>query len=115
MSNITIPISKPDLPSDQNLIEFTIDTDVSCPAETKYITSYSKTNWQKYRSDLNNNIKITPELPTTQSIDDAVDKLSKAILRVKGMNSYKIKTNRNLEQLPNFILNKIKTKSRLYS
>ena len=113
VANISNPTAKPDLPSDHNPIMFTIYTDMAHSVENKFITSYKTTNWQKFRNDLDNNIKITPDLPNTQSIDTAVDNLSMAILRAKRVNSHKIKINRNLEPLPTSILNKIKNKNKL--
>lgn len=112
ISSIKEPESLPELPSDHNVIKFTL-TDNQRVNNSKKIYDYSSTNWKEFRKIINNKILINNNISSIECLENELSKFSEAIISARNITS-KIKVIRPFtDQLPDEIINLIKYRNRL--
>lgn len=112
VTNITDPLSIPELSSDHNPIKFKI-FDQHKNSNRKIITSYKDTNWPLLRQELNEKIQINNKIDSTDKIDTEVEKLTTTIQKIKNKFTNKIQINTNKLELTEEIRELIKHKNNM--
>lgn len=110
VSNITEPISAPELTSDHNPILFQI-YNLEKENDTRIITSYKDTDWTELRNFLNEKITINNKITTKEEIDIEVDLLTKNLTNAKDVFTKKIKIRPDKIELDDEIIELIKIRN----
>lgn len=112
VTNITNPISMPELNSDHNPITTTLNNQhTEAPHIT--ITSFKNTNWKEFKKTLDTLIKITPNINSADEIERSISTLTEAVKTAKKEHTQKIKINPNKDDLPDEINTLIKQRNAL--
>lgn len=112
VSDITDPISIPELSSDHNPIMFKLLHQNKNP-DQKIITSYKDTNWTLLRQALNEKIQINNKIYSNDQIDMELDNLTSNIQTTVNEFTKKIKINSNRIEVTDEIQELIKHKNRM--
>lgn len=112
VSNITDPISVPQLSSDHNPILFQL---LNCHKEntSRTVTSYKNTDWNSYRQYINDKLTIDSKIKTREDIDRVVQSLTTDINAAKLRHSTQIQLNPDKIELDEDILNLIRIRNRI--
>lgn len=107
---ITDPVSLSELNSDHNPIKFQISNMVKCESK-RIITSYKSTDWKKFRKDIDERLTIDNKIQSIEEIEAHVHRFTQILTEAKNQNSKQITVKDHKDQLPENILNLIKTKN----
>lgn len=112
VTNITDPISVPELSSDHYPI---LEREINCHKEdtNRTVTSYKNTDWDSYRQFLNVKMTIDNKIKSREDIDRVVESLTSDINAAKHRYSTQIKLNPDKIQLDDETLNLIKIRNRI--
>ncbi|KAJ8972049.1 hypothetical protein NQ317_001519 [Molorchus minor] len=80
------PISRQELNSDHNLIQFQIG-DVPLNQTRRKIYNYKQANWNLYRAIINNRLKLPTNIETPQDIDAAIQDLTGLITLARNQST----------------------------
>lgn len=110
VTHITQPHAVQELDSDHNPVFITL-TNQTTQSTNKTITSYKNTDWAEFRKTLDEHITLTPNIATTERLEDEVRKLTAAITTTKQRHAQTKSINPNKDDLPAQILQTIRRRN----
>lgn len=111
--HISHPLSLPELDSDHNPILFSITHNSPIPTLQKTIRSFKNTNWNDFRTRLDELVQITPNIVSTAHLDRETILLTNAIQTAMLEHSTQKTIDPNRDDLPDDIKTLIRQRNRL--